>query len=163
MNRDYKPIKGYEDRYAINIYGEVITLSNKRHRKPQLINGGYYQLALYKNRKVKFYLIHRLVYETFKGEIPEGLEINHIDGNKSNNHLSNLEMVTAHENMLHAVHVLGRHRGENSHRSKLTKDDIPNIRELAKVKSLVSIAKLYNVSDTTINYIVNNKTWTHIK
>lgn len=43
--------------------------------------------------------IHRLVWETFKGEIPEGMVIDHIDGNRSNNSLSNLRLVTQSENM----------------------------------------------------------------
>lgn len=46
--------------------------------------------------------LHCIVWETFVGEIPEGMQINHIDGNKHNNCLENLELVTPHENMVHA-------------------------------------------------------------
>lgn len=49
--------------------------------------------------------LHRIVYETFVSEIPEGMEINHIDGNKSNNALDNLELVTHSENMKHAYRI----------------------------------------------------------
>lgn len=57
----------------------------------------------YINYKEKNYLVHRVVYETFYGKIPDGLQINHINGVKSDNRLRNLEVVTASENIRHAV------------------------------------------------------------
>jgi hypothetical protein len=57
--------------------------------------------------------VHRLVYESFRGPIPDGLEINHIDGNKKNNSLENLEAVTRKQNLHHAVMLIGEWRGKN--------------------------------------------------
>ena len=65
--------------------------------KPQLVYG-YYQVGLHKNSIQKFYLVHRLVWETFNGTIPEGLQVNHINEVKSDNRLSNLNLMTAKEN-----------------------------------------------------------------
>ena len=67
--------------------------------KPGILNNGYYQVGLCKNLKVKKYLIHRLIWETFNGQIPEGYELNHLDEIPSNNRLSNLSLVTHKENI----------------------------------------------------------------
>ncbi len=64
---------------------------------------GYHCVALRKDGKVKVYRIHRLVAETFIGSAPsEEYQINHIDGNKANNSVDNLEWVTPKENTHHA-------------------------------------------------------------
>lgn len=63
--------------------------------KPSVNNCGYEFICCSKNNIV---YIHRLVYESFKGEIPEGLEIDHIDRNKRNNNPDNLRVVTRIEN-----------------------------------------------------------------
>lgn len=58
---------------------------------------GYMSVCLGKNSKR--YLVHRLVYETFIGEIPEGMQVNHKDENKSNNNVENLNLLTPSENV----------------------------------------------------------------
>jgi predicted DNA-binding protein YlxM (UPF0122 family) len=78
--------------------------------------GGYFQVTLFdeKNRKISA-KIHRLVYETFVGKIDDGKEINHKDGNKQNNSLSNLEIVSRSENIKHAFKIgLKTHVGEHN-------------------------------------------------
>lgn len=60
---------------------------------------GYLQVGLSKNGQRKRFYIHRLVWTTFKGKIPEGYEIHHLDNDKSNNDVSNLALVTRAENM----------------------------------------------------------------
>ena len=66
--------------------------------KPNKMLTGYYRITVYLNKRVEV-LLHRLVWETFNGEIPSGMEIDHIDTNKENNSLNNLRCVTAKENM----------------------------------------------------------------
>src|SRR5215469_72673 len=66
---------------------------------------GYQIVVLRKNRKGKTCYVHQLVWEAFNGEIPDGLETNHKDGNKANPELSNLELVTHSENGLHSVRI----------------------------------------------------------
>ena len=63
--------------------------------KPSLNNCGY-EFICYKTRNIVY--VHRLVYEVFKGEVPEGMEIDHIDRNKHNNNPDNLRVVTRAEN-----------------------------------------------------------------
>ena len=76
--------------YRMNTKGKLVQV------KPSINNCGY-EFICYKDHRIV--LIHRLVYETFNGEIPEGLEIDHIDRNKHNNKPENLRLVTRSENM----------------------------------------------------------------
>lgn len=71
--------------------------------------------GLSKNGQVR---VHRLVAECFIGQIPEGMEINHIDGDKGNNNLSNLEIVTPKENSVHAVSIGLTPVGKSHHNTK---------------------------------------------
>ena len=96
----WKDIKGYEGIYQISNYGEVIRLQsydsrghlrNKRTLKQRKNEDGYLQLGLHKNGKEKKFLVHRLVAETFTPNPYNYLEINHIDENKQNNSIFNLE------------------------------------------------------------------------
>lgn len=90
-------IDGLREYYKVSTTGHVYSLIKNR-----LLMGSYNsKIYPYKYYFLngRWYFIHRLVYITFKGEIPEGYEINHIDHNKNNNRLSNLEVVTHEENI----------------------------------------------------------------
>ena len=106
MKEQWKPIEGYEN-YQVSNLGEVKSLekldSRGRHLKekllkPQKNSKGYLFVYLCKNGVGKPFLIHRLVYSAFVGEIPEGLQVNHLDENKENNNLDNLNLMTSKEN-----------------------------------------------------------------
>ena|ERR1700722_16286860 len=73
--------------------------------KHKITKHGYCHIRIShgKHQSGKHYLVHMLVMRTFVGPKPEGLQINHIDGNKMNNCVSNLEYVTARENIAHAI------------------------------------------------------------
>lgn len=70
--------------------------------KPSLNQHGYPQVLLYKNRKHHTQRVHRLIAEVFLKDYYDKPQVNHIDGNKTNNAVTNLEMVTNSENQLHA-------------------------------------------------------------
>ena len=108
----WKDIKGYEGSYQVSSEGRVKALSRvvksrwgtpkplKEKEIREIVDAlGYSRLSLSKDGKVKTHKIHRLVAETFL--IGEG-HINHIDGNKQNNHVSNLEFCTIKQNHNHA-------------------------------------------------------------
>jgi hypothetical protein len=97
-----KKIKDFKN-YAINEHGDVTNLRTGRVLKNQENQKGYKHLQLSYLGKTKTISIHREVYIAYKGSISDCLEINHIDGVKSNNHISNLEEVTKKENMIKAV------------------------------------------------------------
>jgi len=96
----WKSIPNFEN-YLCSIDGKFSRngklLKEAKHEK------GYLHIRLYKNGKQFSFRSHRVVYETFIGKIEEGLEINHINGIKTDNNLSNLEKCTRQENMDHAV------------------------------------------------------------
>jgi len=104
----WKSVVGYERIYEISDFGRLRSLdrlsSDGRKLKGRLLNPhqnklGYRRAPLGgrgKNRQQ----IHRLVVSAFIGKIPEGMVIDHLDGDPSNNHVSNLEIVTYHENMV---------------------------------------------------------------
>lgn len=94
-----KPILGFET-YSINEYGEVYSTRGKPLCQ-WTDNMGYKQVVLYRNNKRCYKRVHRLVYEAFHGKIPDKLIINHIDENKCNNNIDNLELTTNSENIKH--------------------------------------------------------------
>lgn len=121
MIEQWKPIKDYEDVYEVSdhgriksldrhiiskdgrkifIHGRIIKLISskitQRHPKPM------YHVELWKNGKRKVFMIHRLVAEAFIPNPENKPQVNHIDGNRLNNHVSNLEWNTNSENMHHA-------------------------------------------------------------
>lgn len=105
--------------------------------------------------------VHRCVALAFLERNDETHEVNHIDGNPSNNNVSNLEWVSHAENMQHAVTTGLRtyKNGEDVVNSKLTNEQVNEIRLLSKDFSNRKLAKMYSVSHVTINYIINNKSY----
>lgn len=105
-------------------------------------------------------LVHRLVLEIFNPiDNMENLQVNHIDGNKSNNALENLEWTTRVENMQHTLkHGLFNPQdryGEKHPLHKLTSDDVNTIRDLINSNKMTQhqIALMYNISDATVSEI----------
>lgn len=109
MNEIWKDIPHYEGLYQVSNMGRVKSLNYRKTGKEHIMkpikhNRGYRQIVLYKKGIIKHYLIHRLVWETFKGKIPAGLEVNHLDEDKTNNCLDNLELLTRKENNNYGTH-----------------------------------------------------------
>lgn len=115
MNEEWRPIPGYEGLYDISNFGNIKSspkviklwhggtfIRHKEFIKPNF-NSGYMKARLYKDTQQKTYQLHRLVMKAFVGECD--LEVNHIDGNPKNNHLTNLEYCTHSENISHAYKI----------------------------------------------------------
>ena len=100
MQEIWKDIPGYEGHYQASNFGKIRSLKRNKLRilKPGRDGGGYYMVQLCLNKVVKNASVHRLVWLTFNGPIPEDLQINHKDEVKSNNSLANLELVTPSQN-----------------------------------------------------------------
>lgn len=113
---EWKDIPGYENIYQASTDGQVRTAPGKtthnakfeqRHWKVRVLKqkvdqSGYKRVSLWKNAKEKSWLVHRLVAETFIPKIIGKNLINHIDGDPSNNDVSNLEWCNYSENLIHA-------------------------------------------------------------
>ena len=100
----WKDVPGYEGLYQVSNTGKVKSMSYGHHGVPGILtprknNSGYQRVCLCNaDKKHRDRTVHRLVWEVFNGPIPEGLQINHKDENKSNNSLENLEVVTPKQN-----------------------------------------------------------------
>lgn len=116
VNEEWKDIEGYEGYYQISNHGRVKSLvgwnGNQYIKREKMLNPykhkaskNYYRsvVKLKKNMKSKDMKVHRLVAEAFIPNPENKSEVNHIDGNPLNNHVTNLEWVTHQENIAHSV------------------------------------------------------------
>ena len=104
-NEIWKDIPGYEGRYQASNTGKIKSMNYKQSGLPGILTpgntGSGYKCVELSNadKKLRKHSVHRLVWKTFVGPIPEGMQINHKDENKTNNSLENLEIVTPKQNM----------------------------------------------------------------
>lgn len=153
-----------KDYYSVNDKGEFYS-DNSGLMKTRNKSGTEYQIINFstKDGKKRTFRVARLVLMAFNPvEGMDKLEANHIDGNKKNNSLENLEWVTSSENQIHAFRTgLNKpKRGEKSNFSKLTNEDIKTIFELRK-KGLTQkeIGEIVGCCASNVGYILNHKTW----
>ena len=106
IKEEWKPVKGYEGLYSVSNLGRVKSLKYGKEKilKPQKTKDGYLQVGLYRKEKYKMFKVHRLVATAFIPN-PLGLpEINHLDENKTNNAVSNIEWVSRSYNINFGTH-----------------------------------------------------------
>jgi 23S rRNA A1618 N6-methylase RlmF len=94
MEEVYKPITNFEEKYLISNHGNIKSIKKNKILKKQIINDGYLSTTLCG----KPYLIHKLVIKNFSNEKKSNV-VDHIDGNKQNNCISNLRHTTFSENI----------------------------------------------------------------
>ena len=124
--------------------------------------GGYTRVFACFNKKQLSCLTHRLVWQYFNGDIPVGMVINHLDGNKQNNHPDNLSLVTPGENARHAYQIgLNQApRGELVVMAKMSNMDADKVREMFhNGKYQYEIAAEFGVSQSIISDIVRYKSY----
>lgn len=160
MTEEWKPIKGLH--YEVSSLGNIRNSENKNvltnFDKNRI---GYLRVYLYSEGKKKRYFVHRLVAETFIPNPENKPQVNHKDGNKQNNELSNLEWVTRSENGLHYFRVLlnSNYKKVIEKENGYVKFQVINernnkIRELSRQgKTSKELAKLFNLSLRQINRI----------
>lgn len=153
MVENWKDIPEYEGVYQVsdNVAGEVVK--------------GYKRVKLFFEGGGKRYMVHVLVMRAFVGPKPEGMQVNHKNGDKKDCNLANLEYVTCSDNQLHSVRILGRPNPQGSKHggSKLREPEVLRIRELRRNgDDLATIAELFCVSVPTVSMICTGKTWRHI-
>ena len=155
-----------KDRYFINEKGELFTDYGKTQLKDCMKNGYVKNGLILKNGKPKHYFRHRLVMLCFSPrEDADTLQVNHIDGDKTNNSLENLEWCTNQENRIHAVKLglaVGL-KGEENPASKLKEEQVLDlIVDLLNHVPYSTLTKKYNCSKSTISAIKNKINGTYL-
>lgn len=173
---EWRDIPGFEGYYQASSFGRIRSIDrfvSKCDGKVQFWKGrvlcnfqgttcNYKSVQFSKDNVSTKHLVHRLIAKTFLGlDDYSEFEVNHIDGNRNNNHVCNLELVTHQENIDHSVRTgLKRDYGEKHVHAKLTNQQAAEIRKMwCNGMKQKDIALLYGVHKQTICSIVNHKTY----
>lgn len=177
----WKPVIEYENVYEVSnlgrlrskpvfvvndsIFGDLGGYIKNIKIKNQTINrDGYLTSKLCFNGKCRRLTVHRLVAKAFIPNPNKYSQVNHMDGNKFNNTLENLEWVSAAQNTKHAWEtglITNEHMlGSNHHSSKLIEEDVLDIRNSNLTRK--QLAEKYSISLSTVNDIIRRKSWKHI-
>lgn len=177
MNQNFYVLHGYHrTKYAVFKDGTVISLGRISERGyvvkdrvliPRENSNGYLRVSMNLSGKHKSYFVHRLVAAGFVEKTLGCNVVNHKDGNKTNNHYSNLEWVTSSDNNKHAFATGLKEptvaKGETHGCHKLTQHDVDYIRNVHtprdKVYGSKPLAKKFSVRPQTITDIVHFRTW----
>jgi hypothetical protein len=156
-----KEINNYPN-YQVGIDGTIISYKFQKQKvlKPQMVTQSkkkYLAVGLYNedNKRTKhgkspaMHYLHRLVWEAFVGEIPSHLEVEHLDQNPHNCHLSNLKLVTRKEN------IDSHYRSKYGFLYTEKRDEI--IKDYLELKSYDLVAEKWNVNVSTIFRVIKNK------
>lgn len=159
QTKDIRGIIGYEDIYAITKTGEIWNLRKHKWMAKRLNPQGYWRINLSQNGHTKTFTIHRLVAKTFipnPGNMPI---VNHLDGNKLNNSIENLEWTTSRGDILHSWKI-GLCKIRNGS-PILKQSQVYLIRELYKtgLYTFKELAHKFNTSSCTIHDTINYKRW----
>ena len=169
MQEIWKPIKNYENLYEISNTGKIKSLLYKHRKTPKIMkptinSSGYFKVELYKNGKSKIFYIHRLVAESFIKNQNNYPCINHIDCDKTNNNVSNLEWVTYEQNTKHALKnglftpapLKGKYGKENPNSKPLLQyDKGGNFIKLWHCRA--DVARFYNCHESSVNNCVSGR------
>lgn len=185
----WKDIKGYEGVYQVSNYGNLRSLTrtiDDKNGKIKIIKGkslkasttsyGYKSVVFRNGLNKENLRVHRLVAQAFIENKDNKPYVNHLDGNKANNRVDNLEWCTNSENMKHAFgtglkepsnpNKNGLTQGSKHHKSKLTEKDVIFIGSNSKANGgfmkNTELAEKFGVTKVTIGYVVNNKIWKHV-
>lgn len=160
----WKNILGYEGKYEVSSSGQVRSMRYNNTSKIKILSqktnrGGYQQVTLCSNGKTRTFSVHRLVAQAFLPNYSDDTQVNHIDCDKKNNAVSNLEMCTQQENMNHARRngLLKTLKGDDCPTAKLTSDIVREIRKSPKRN--IELAKEYGVHRSLVSMVRRGKIW----
>lgn len=175
-NEEWRDLAGFEGSYQVSNLGRIRSIDRYVERcdgrlcfyKGRVLSTfqgttcNYFSVQLSQNGQPSKFLLHRLIAITFLGLDPQSdLEVNHKDGNRHNNVVSNLEVVTHQQNIDHSrITGLKDDYGEKHKGAKLTNHQAAEARRMWQCGVMQKdIAELYGVSKQTINNIVHFRTY----
>lgn len=163
-NSEWRVVGGFPD-FEVSSKGEIRTFKLKgstkrvipKVRKLHKNREGYFVVTLKEKNLIRTFRVNRLVAGAFLPITNGEAHVAHLDGDRTNNNVSNLKWCTPKENNSHKIlHGTSLH-GERNHWAKLTTAQIDRIRELKKHNTDYDLARIFNVNQSTINRIVNKK------
>ena len=153
-----------EPNYEVSNTGKVRRKDSLHIKSLRFDRYGYLRVTLYPSGKT--YTIHRLVAKAFLDNFENKPQVNHKNGIKTDNKVSNLEWCTNKDNIIHAYdnNLITSCKGEKNAMAKLTDSQVIEIRNNPKYKDLnyKEIAKIFNIAHETARRICLNKTWKHL-
>jgi hypothetical protein len=173
----WRAAPGFDGFYEVSTYGQIRSVHRRVRardgirdvwpiiRRQGISTAGYPQVHLSAGGKDKVVCVHRLVALAFLPPVEGKDQVNHIDGNKCNNHVSNLEFCDTSENVLHAFKLGLNHMpcGSLNHRAKLTEPQVSEIkRRLAAGEGQTAISRDYGVTNKLIHLIAKGRIWGHV-
>lgn len=163
MKELWKDVKGYEGIYQVSNMGNVKNVLKDRVLKPA-IKRGYYQIGLRNKGTRKFYQLHRLVAQAFIPNNNNLPQVNHIDENKLNNHVANLEWCTASYNNCYGTRLKRVYEKNKSRKDVIFIDLKKNI--IKEFTSIMEASRKTGISPSCIvrsckkeNYIPRKYLW----
>lgn len=170
-------VKGYEAFYEVSDKGRVRSLdrivSKDRHIKGRVLkstlnNDGYPMIVMSVDNAQKTIAVHRLVATSWlRSGMKKGYQVNHIDGDKTNNHLENLEWVTASRNVIHSLELGLRvmAKGEERPSSKYNERIVRNILSLYYKDIMLpkEIGTLLGIHEKYVVLLYKGKRWRHVR
>lgn len=165
----WKDVVDFEGFYRVSNLGRVMSIKFNKEKilKPSLER--YYKIVLKNKGLKKTAKVHRLVAIAFIPNPENKPQVNHINGIKTDNRLTNLEWVTSSENCIHAMVTklyvnkgCKNKYGENHPASKITNDTVLRIRELKSSLSVSEIASMFGLKYKNVYSILSRTTWKHI-
>lgn len=170
----WRPVIGYESVYEVSDKGDVVRIQTGNRLKPSIAKNGYYIVALWNKNKGKSQYIHRIIAETFISNPGNFNTVNHKDGNKLNNDISNLEwcsygrnnqhaydtgLKTASQNVVESARkrAIKRNKGLNHPRNRsVTAFDL-NGNHIADFKSVIEASSALGINRHTVLRGLTNK------
>jgi hypothetical protein len=166
---EWLPIGGFTGYYEISNHGRIKRIKTCKGTNAGKIlkctaAGAYSGASLSKHNEQTMVRVHRLVAKMFLPTPARGRQVNHIDGNKRNAGVWNLEWVTSAENNLHSCRVLGNGIGVKNAAAKMKEGEVRSVFAMRRRKrTFRQIADALGISPANACMIANRKTWKHLK
>lgn len=169
-NELWLPVADTEGNYYVSNLGRILTTEYGQKKLTKVIKqsthkNGYLVTRMKKESRVRPLKVHRLVAQAFIPNPNNLPQVNHIDGIKTNNVVTNLEWVTGSENIKHAFAIgLSCHKGSKHPQSILTEEQVKEIRLTYTISNCTKtdFAKKYGIATQTLDNVLSGRTWSHV-